>query len=76
MFAKLSIAVANIGCEGLSVTHIFILYTFYHILPCCLSHLFYGTIYVISKKSVTWLCVSSKLYYSIFGIILLQFITL
>jgi len=43
MFAKLSIAVANVGCEGLSVTHICVFYTFYHILLCFLSHIFSDT---------------------------------
>jgi hypothetical protein len=40
LFAKLSIAVANIGCESLPVTHICIFITFYFVL---LSHLFDGT---------------------------------
>jgi len=71
MFAKLSIAVANIGCKGLSVTQICVFYTFYHILLCSLLHLFYCTMQIIYKKSVTWLCIRTKPYYSVFGIILL-----
>ena len=69
MFAKLSIAVANIGCKGLSVTHVFC-YTFCHILLCSLSHLFYGTMQIIYNKSVIWLYIRTKPY-SVFEIILL-----
>jgi hypothetical protein len=69
MFAKLSIAVANTGCKGLTITHV-VCYTFCHILLCSLSHLFYGTMQIIYKKSVTWFCIRTKPY-SVFEIILL-----
>jgi hypothetical protein len=70
MFAKLNIAVANICCEGLSVTRICVFYI-YHILLCSSSHLFYGTMQIIYKKFVTRLYIRTKPYYSVFGIILL-----
>jgi len=53
----LSIALAKMGCEGFSITHIFIFY------PVIISYFVYFTVSyrLYLRNSVTWLCISFNL---------------